>query len=92
MREKRNMEKAISYRVMKTHEFKDGVFYRIACDCVDKDHDVSIQMKYENFGNGIITVSFGIDLEWSSYWANTWYGKIWERIKGTFRMLLTGKM
>ena len=38
--------KEISYKVMKTEEFGDSIFYRIAC-CGSQDHDMTMELEWD---------------------------------------------
>lgn len=80
----------ISYRVMKTHEFDDSIFYRVACDCTDDEHDVRLELETDELG--ILTMRIYANFQWVSYYANTWYGRIWERIITPIKMLITGRV
>lgn len=82
----------ISYRVMKTHEFNDSIFYRIACDCTESEHDVRLELEIDDDKLGILTMRLMANFAWASYYANTWYGRFWERVIASIKMLLTGKI
>lgn len=84
----------ISYRVMKTHEFDDSIFYRVACDCTDNEHDVRLELESTEVDKKlrILTMRISANLQWASYYAETWYGRIWERIITPIKMLITGRV
>jgi hypothetical protein len=75
---------------MKTHEFDDSIFYRVACDCTDNEHDVQLELETDELG--ILMMRMSANLQWASYYANTWYGQIWERIITPIKMLLIGRV
>jgi hypothetical protein len=84
------MNNEISYRVMKTHEFKDSIFYRVACDCTDKNHDATIEFEYDKECN-MISMHFYKEIIWESRWGEErWYMKLWKRLSCSIRMLFTG--
>lgn len=84
------MGNPISYRVMKTHEYDESIFYRVACDCTEDEHDVRLELETDELG--ILTMRISANLQWASYYANTWYGRIWERIITPIKMLITGRI
>lgn len=87
------MSNPISYRVMKTHEFNDSIFYRVACDCTESEHDVRLELEIDNVGKlGILTMRLMANFAWASYYADTWYGRFWERIVTSIKMLIMGKV
>lgn len=81
----------ISKNVMKTHEFKDSVFYRASCDCGSNEHDVSIEFEHDKEIPGMIFLNFYKTIAWASHWGNlNWFQRIWKRIKCSFTILFTG--
>ena len=78
--------------VMKTGEFEDTVFYRVACDCADHEHDVTIEMEYDD-DYGYVHVFFHKNIVWH-WWANSgvlgWLENKWRRIKAALKLLFTG--
>lgn len=79
---------SISYRVMKTHEFKNSVYYRIACDCTDEEHDLTLELDWDD---GILTLHFFGNLEvskWGAYY--NWFERQWWKIKKTFDLWFNG--
>lgn len=80
-----------SYRVMKTNEFEDAVFYKIACDCGSDNHDLHFEFEKDP-DLDFIYLNMYAKLEWSSYWnyEDKWYKNFWCRIKGAFKMLFKG--
>ncbi len=78
------------YRVMKTHDFDKSVFYRVACDCTEPDHDMTIEMEIDNdFPN--IGLHIYAKLESSVYWGGSnWFERQWKRIKYSMSLLFKG--
>jgi hypothetical protein len=81
--------KKISYRIMKTNEFKDAVFYRIACDCGSPDHDMGLEIEFDEYP--MMTLHIYKDLEASTYWGQpNWFQRQWKKIKFSLRLFFTG--
>ena len=82
----------ISNKVMKTEEFEDSIYYRIACSCGSDDHDMTIEFEHDKKFPSMLFVNMYKKLAWSSYWGmdNTWYKNIWKRITGAAKMLFKG--
>ena len=79
---------AITYKVMKTNEFNDSIFYRISCDCSDVEHDLTLEMEWDD---GFLTLHFYGDVEVSSWGSSfSWIGKQWWKIKRIFELLFKG--
>lgn len=81
-----------SYRTMKTNEFGNAVFYRIACDCGSNEHDLHIEFEKDPEIPEMIFLNFYKKLEWSSYWGDDdkWYKNLRNRIKGALKILFKG--
>lgn len=81
-----------SYRTMKTNEFKDAIFYRVACDCGSDEHDLHFEFENDPEIPQMIFLNFYKKLLWSSYWGDNdkWYKNFWLRIKGATKMIFTG--
>ena len=81
-----------SYRTMKTNEFKDSIFYRVACDCGSDEHDIHMEFENDPEIPGFIFLNFYKKLVWSSYWGDNdkWYKNFWLRIKGATKMIFKG--
>lgn len=78
----------ISYRAMKTHEFEKSVFYRIPCDCTDEEHDLTLEMDWDD---GILTLHFYGNVETSSWlFCYGWFGRQWWKIKRIFDLIFKG--
>lgn len=81
-----------SYRTMKTNEFKDAIFYRVACDCGSDEHDLHFEFEKDSEIPEMIFLNFYKKLVWSSYWGDNdkWYKNFWLRIKGATKMIFKG--
>jgi len=76
--------------VMKLYESKNSKTYRIMCDCIGKDCDMYMEFEIDN-DTGMIFLSFGKTLVWSSYYGETtWYERTWTRIKKSALILFRG--
>lgn len=79
-----------TYRAMKTNEFKDAIYYRVACDCDDPEHDIQLVFEADE---GIVTLTFyGTMQAWS--WG---YGcrpnfikRLWWRFKAPLLFFFRG--
>ena len=80
-----------SYRVMKTGEFERAVFYRASCDCIDPDHDVSLEISADDFPS--MSLIFTAQYEHSVYWGSlNWLERQLKRITGALRLLFLGRL
>lgn len=78
-----------SYRIMQTHDFDDCLFYRIACDCTDENHDVEVEVEFDKYGFlWVFLRGHLIVADWWNHYG--FFGTIWKRIKLTLRLLFTG--
>lgn len=62
--------------IMKTHDFGDSKYYRIACECGRNDHDVDFCVEADECG---ITLQTYTTVK-TAYWRNTFdidYGEPW---------------
>jgi len=77
---------------MKTNEFKDAIFYRVACDCGSDEHDLHMEFEKDSEIPEMIFLNFYKKLVWSSYWGDhdKWYRNFWLRIKGATKMIFKG--
>lgn len=70
--------------------------YRLACDCIDQDHDITFWYDYDKEFN-IIELQFGMNFDYStnSYYKNSFlltkiFKNAWFRIKYSFVLLFKG--
>ena len=82
----------ISSKVMKTNEFDDAVYYRVACECGSDEHDVTIEFEKLPDIDDMIFLNFYKKIYWSSNWKSNdnWLRNIWFRIKGSLKILFLG--
>jgi hypothetical protein len=80
-----------SFRAMKTEQFKDGAFYRIACKCGSPECDLTLELEYDEELNYVFLNMYKT-LKWSSYFHNgdKWYWNLWYRFKMAFKCLFFG--
>lgn len=80
----------ISYKVMKTDEFDDSIFYRIACGCGSRDHDFELWLEYDKDINDI-TLMVEKTLYWKYYYdLSPWYEKIYKRLFAGLKLIFVG--
>jgi hypothetical protein len=75
---------------MKTLELPDqqAVYYSIACDCGNKDHDMEVDFEWDD---GIMEMFLYKTFYWKDYYVNySWYFKIWKRISASLKLLFGG--
>lgn len=85
------MSKEKSFRMMKTEEFEDSIYYRAACDCGSKDHDILIEIELDKKIPDVVFLNFYKDVCWCSNWGNLNFFQRWiKKIKAVFRMIFTG--
>lgn len=74
-------------------EYEDAVFFRIACDCTDSDHDIALEFTDED---GFISLHLYADIMASDYrqWGYSWFENKYRdykwRIKTSFEILTKG--
>lgn len=80
-----------NFRVMKTNEYENSVFYRVACSCGSDEHDLTIEFEKDSKCPDMIFLNFYKDLAWSSYWGDSnFFGRIWRRLKTSLRIFFIG--
>ena len=85
-------DKENNFRIMKTHNFDDAKFYRAACSCTDERCDMTLILEIDEEIEDI-TLQLHRDLCYADNWnADHWYERLWYRIKGTLRLLFTGRI
>lgn len=84
--------KSISNNTMKTDEFKDAVYYRVACSCGDPDCDLTLELEHDEEFNDV-SLHIYETLSWNVYWGDgNWFSRFWRRLIGAWEMLSTGKV
>lgn len=80
-----------NFRVMKTNEYENSIFYRVACSCGSDDHDLTIEFERDPKIPDMIFINFYKDLAWSSYWGDSnFFGRMWRRFKTSLRIFFIG--
>ena len=80
-----------NFRVMKTDEYEDSIFYRVACSCGSDGHDLTIGFERDPNMPDMIFINFYKDLAWSSYWGDSnFFTRIWRRFKTSLRIFFIG--
>jgi hypothetical protein len=82
------------YRVMRTNEFLDSIFYRVCCDCGDPDCDLTLEFEYDKDIN-YVTLNIYKNLRASAHWGDYWdhfdFIRIWwNKIKMIWIILTKG--
>jgi len=81
----------MSYRIMKTHDFQNGSFYRASCDCGSPDCDLTLEFERDSKLSEMIFLNMYKDLYWSSSWGDPyWHQRMWKRLTAAFRILFIG--
>jgi len=76
---------------MKTFEFDDAIYYRVACSCGADEHDVTIEFEKDDEIPSMIFLNFHKNLGWCPAWENlNIFQRGWKRITGAIKMLFTG--
>ena len=79
-----------SYNIMKLKEFDDSVFYRAACDCTSKDHDITLMLSKDD-SDSIDLVLF-MDVRFHSWWNMNWFKIQWLKFKWILKLIFTGRI
>ena len=81
----------MNYRVMKTNEFENAVYYEIACSCGDNRHNIQISFEKDPDLPDYISLIIYKDLDWTDYWGEeNIFKRLLCRIKAALRILFTG--
>ena len=77
---------------MRQGETKNTVWYRVACGCGSRRCDLYMDFEYDRELN-MCFLHFYKNMYWPGYWgADHWWEKLWLRVKGSLRLLVTGYM
>ena len=75
--------------IMKVKEFDEAIFYKTSCDCLGGDHVHTLILEYDNKHKNIsLSLCGNIGCYEKNY--DSWFIKIWERIKLCKKLLFTG--
>ncbi len=81
----------ISKNVMRTHEFKDSIYYKAECACGSSEDVVTIEFEKDISLSNMIILNFYKHIAWCSYWGSTnIFYNFWKRIKCATKVLFTG--
>lgn len=79
--------------VMLLGEWDSAIMYRVACDCKDSEHDVTIDMEFDK-RLGMIFLQLYADVEYCHYdidaSAFEKFRNYWRTVKAAFRLVFTG--
>ena len=80
-----------SFRVMKTNEFEDSIYYKIACSCGSGKHDVTIEFEIDKKIPNMVFLNFYKDVAWCAHWGSpSFLETVWLKTKAVFRIIFTG--
>lgn len=83
----------ISNNVMKLKEFKESVYYRVGCDCMEPSCDLTMEFEFDEDCKDILFLNFHQDLVWDPYYHHEYMiVRFWRRIKCSLRMLFKGRV
>lgn len=87
----RNVKMTISYKVMKTDEFEDAIFYRTACSCGGHDHDITVELEWDKKVK-MVFMNFYKKLAWCAYWGvgNNWFKSQWKKLQAIYKIIFHG--
>lgn len=81
----------ISSMVMKTTEGPSYVFYRVACDCLDQDHDITLELEVDPVDCPTYSLNIYSHLDVNANCGDAnFFTKAWRRIKIAIKVLCTG--
>lgn len=81
----------VSKGVMKIDETEEEILYECACSCGSRDHNVLIEFTYDKEFY-MVEMNFYKKIIWCANWKPTWYKNLWKRIRGSLKMLFTGRI
>lgn len=80
----------ISTNVMKLKDYPDSVFYRVTCDCMEPEHEMTLELDIDDF---CFSLHIYAKLENALYWGQlNWFKRQWKRIKVSLKYLFKGYM
>jgi len=83
----------ITKGVMKQHDFKDSVFYQVACECGNPECNMTLELEIDEDSPTFIFMSFHKKVAISAYWGNpNIFQRAWLRIKYALLILLKGHL
>lgn len=82
------------YRVMRTHEFNDAIYYRVTCDCGEPRCDLTLEFEHDK-EIGYISLNIYKNLIASAHWGGCWnhfdFIRVWKnKIKIIFTIIFKG--
>lgn len=86
-------------KVMLIEEYSEGsTYWRIPCDCGDKEHDIELMFDVDDDGFASLNLSGHMGFYQSSWYSNEpWYERLWDwrrrmwrRVKASAAMLFKG--
>lgn len=81
----------ISTGVMKIIEGPGYVFYRVACDCSEPDHDITLELEVDPQDYPIFSLNIYSNLYVDTFWGNkNIFSRAWKRIKIALKVLWSG--
>ena len=81
----------MSYRIMKTSEYKTDLFYRASCMCGSEECDLTLELEYDEELNEIILYIYK-NVYWSDGWSNSLFVRFWKRLKASLKIMFTGNL
>jgi hypothetical protein len=74
---------------MLLYKTANSICYRVACDCIDPDHDAHVDLEIDE--HKIVTLTFYKKLALCSHWhEKNWLKEKWLRIKFAIKLLWSG--
>lgn len=83
------MKNGIGFRIMKTHEFDDSIYYRAACECNDGNHDLELMLEVDE--DNIMSLIIRGKLKTTAHWHHyNIFERAWLRLKYSMILLFRG--
>ena len=81
------------FRITKTHEFEDAMYYRAICDCSDKYCDLELGLEIDgDFEDMTLTLSGTHAYSVNHYGHLNFFERRIEWVKDIFKLIFTGRI
>lgn len=74
------------YRIAKTHDFGDSLWYKAICECCTPEHDLDMNISCDDFPS--ITLEIYAHLSTRASDSEKWLDRQWRKIKYIYNILV----
>jgi len=78
--------------ITQVSEHERAIFYKAICDCMSDDDIITLELEADK-KFGILLLHLWQDMFITNYYRyESWYGKLWCRLRAATRVLFTGRV